>query len=332
MLKTPAGLPETPTVLSARTPSATSSKTLLFLAFGAVYVVWGSTYLGIRIAIETIPPLLMAGIRHVTVGCILLPILVWKTGIRPTKGHWRAAAISGVLLLLAGNGGLSWAEQTVPSGVAALLVATIGLWMVLIDWLRPGGVRPTGRVFVGLLIGFLGMGLLVGPSHLGGGRINPVGATVLTAAAFAWACGSLYAKHGGMPSSPLLGVALQSLCGGAALVLAGILIGEYRQLHWAAISQRSWLGLVYLIFFGSGIGFTAYVYILKHSSAAKVATYPLVNPVVALFLGWLILGEAITPRTLLAAGIILTSVLLVITAPHKKVEKAEEVIPTPLEA
>ena len=244
---------------------------------------WGSTYLGIRIAIESFPPLAMAGIRHMLVGLILYPILRWKTRIRPIAANWRTACVTGVLLLCVSNGALSWAELRVPSGIAALLVATVALWLVIVDWLRPGGTRPVPRVFVGLIMGFSGLALLIGPSSLGGARrADLLGTAVLLTASFIWACASLYSKHRPMPASPLLVVAMQSLAGGAALCIAALASGEFRALHFAAISTRSWLALLYLIVFGSGIGFTAYLYILKKSAAAKVATYGFVNPVVAL--------------------------------------------------
>ena len=304
---TPAPLPHTP----ARTT------TLVLMAFAAVYVVWGSTYLAIRIGIESFPPLILAGLRHITVGLFLYPILRRKTGIRPTAANWRTAVVTGALLLFAGNGGVSWAEQTVPSGIAALLVATVSLWLVIVDWLRPGGVKPAPRVAMGLLMGFAGLALLVGPAHLGGSeRVDPRGAAVLVVASLAWACGSLYSKHGGMPTSPMLGVAMQSFAGGAILLVAGLFAGEFHALHLGAILLRSWLALAYLIVFGSGMGFSAYIYILHKSTAARVATYAFVNPVVALFLGWLIAGETITLRTVIAAAVILTAVILVITAPH----------------
>jgi drug/metabolite transporter (DMT)-like permease len=316
----PEPLPETP----AR------ATTLVLVAFAAVYVVWGSTYLAIRIGIESFPPLILAGLRHITVGLFLYPILRRKTGIRPTAANWRAAVITGALLLFVGNGGVSWAEQTVPSGVTALLVATVSLWLVIVDWLRPGGRKPVPRVVMGLLMGFVGLALLVGPAHLGGsGRVDPRGAAVLVVGSFAWACGSLYSKHGGMPSSPMLSVAMQSFAGGAILLIAGLFAGEFRGLHLGAISLRSWLALGYLIVFGSGIGFSAYIYILQKSTAARVATYAFVNPVVALFLGWLIVGETITLRTVVAAAVILTAVILVITAPHRTPVPANAPVPAP---
>jgi len=188
-------------------------------------------------------------------------------------------------------------------------------------------------VAMGLLLGFAGLALLVGPAHLGGSeRVNPVGAAVLVIASLAWACGSLYSKHGGMPSSPMLGVAMQSFAGGVILLIAGLFAGEFRGLHLGAISMRSWLALGYLIVFGSGIGFTAYIYILHKSTAARVATYAFVNPVVALFLGWLIASETITLRTILAAAVILTAVILVITAPHRTPAPVTAPVPAPGEA
>ena len=323
-------------VLETSGPSAYEpggGKTLVIVAFAAVYLVWGSTYLGIRIGIESFPPLVLAGLRHLIVGLILYPILRRHTGIRPTAANWRSALIVGFLLLFVGNGGVCWAEQTVPSGVAGLLVASVSLWLVIVDWLRPGGNRPVPKVILGLILGFAGLVLLVGPQHLGGGgRIDPFGAALLVFASFSWACGSMYAKHGGMPASPLLGLAMQSFVGGVILLTAALITGEFRAFHFAAVSLRSWLALAYLIAFGSGIGFSAYLYILHKSSAARVATYAFVNPVVALFLGWLILGEAITLRTLLAGVVILTAVILVITAPHPAPRRVREPIPAPGEA
>jgi len=310
------------------THSAEASPTLITLAFAAIYLIWGSTYLGIRIGIESFPPLLLAGARHFLTGLMLYPILRWKTKIRPTLAHWRTAAVTGVLLLFVGNGGVCVAEGTVPSGVTALLVATVSLWIVLIDWLRPGGARPLPRVLAGILMGLAGLVLLVGPAHLGGsGRIDPKGSAVLVIASLAWAFGSLYSKHGGLPSSPFLGVAMQSLAGGSALCIAGLITGEVSAFHFAAITLRSWLALGYLIVFGSGLGFTAYIYLLKNTAAARVGTYALVNPVVALFLGWLFVGESITLRTGFAAVVILGAVLLVITAPHRDAEPAKLTLP-----
>lgn len=313
--------------------SATHSPLLLFAAFAAIYVIWGSTYLGIAVGLESFPPLLLAATRHVIAGLILYPILRWQTGIRPTPTQWRTAAITGLLLLLIGNGAVCVSERSVPTGVAALLVAMVSFWMVLLDWLRPGGSKPALRVIFSLILGFGGLLMLVGPAHLGGSaRVDPAGAGILAVGSFAWACGSIYSKHHDLPRSPMLGVAMQSLVGGAALWIVGLAAGEGRSFHPFAVSLRSWLAVAYLIVIGSGLGFTAYVYLLKNSTAARVGTYAFVNPIVALGLGWIAADEAITLRTGLAAAVTLTAVLLVITAPHKSTVEAAECLPTPGEA
>lgn len=312
----------------------TRTSTLVLVAFALVYVIWGSTFLAIRIGIESFPPLLLAGARHLITGLILYPLVRWKTGERPTASQWRISFITGFLLLFIGNGGVCIAERTVPSGIAALLVATVSLWMVLVDWLRPGGVRPVARVIVGLILGFGGLALLVGPKNLGGSaRIDPLGVGILVFASFAWAAGSVYSKHaGGLSGSPLLGVAMQSLSGGTALWVGGFLSGEVASFHPGTVTLRSWLAILYLILVGSMVGYTAYIYILKKSTATRVATYALINPVVAIFLGWLFVGEAINLRTIIAAAVILTAVLLVITAPHPAPRRAKARVTAPAEA
>lgn len=295
---------------------------MVVAAFAAVYVIWGSTYFAIRVAVESIPPFLMAGLRHLTVGLVFYPALRRVTGEKPNFFQWRTAFVVGVLLLAVGNGTVSWAEKMVPSGIAALLVATVSLWLVLIDWLRPGGHRPRPLVIAGLVLGFAGMALLVGPERIGAsGRVNLLGAGALMAASFAWALGSIYSRHHPLPQSPLLGMGMESLCGGAVLCLTALATGELRHFHFADVTTRSWTALGYLILFGSGLGLSAYVYILKHSTAARVATYAFVNPVVALFLGWFFAAEPLTARTLAASGVILTAVLLVIGVPKREAKR-----------
>jgi drug/metabolite transporter (DMT)-like permease len=294
------------------------SAILTVLAFAAIYLIWGSTYLAIRIALESFPPLLLGAARHLLFGLVLYSILGWKSNVRPSSAQWRTGFVTGILLLFIGNGGVCVAERTIPSGVAALLVATVCLWIVLIDWLRPGGFRPLPRVVAGIVLGLAGLVLLVGPAHFGdSGRVDPKGSAILAIASLSWAFGSMYAKHGQLPASPFLGVAMQSLAGGIALLVAGLFTGEFTALHLHSMSLRSCMAIGYLILFGSGLGFTAYLYLLKTSAAARVGTYALVNPVVALILGWLFVGETITLRTASAATVILTAVLLVITAPHR---------------
>lgn len=305
---------------------------LIVASFLAVYIIWGSTFFAIRVGLESFPPLLLAGTRHLGAG-IVLYLLFRRSSSPPTKQQWLTAAITGLLLLFAGNGGVCWAEQTVPSGITALLVATVTLWMVLVDWLRPGGHKPSARVLSGIVIGFAGLLILVGPAHLGSSnRVNPVGAAVLGLASLAWACGSLYSKHGSLPSSPLLGAGMQGLCGGAVLWIVGLAAGEGAHLHVASITPRAWLAALYLAVFGSCIGFSAYLYILKKSTAARVATYALVNPIVALLIGWGFGGEGLSGRTLLAGAVILTAVVLVITAPHSEKREVVDAVPAPGEA
>ena len=329
-------LDETPSVsasIASRAGKESPWTPLLLLNFAAVYLLWGGTFFAMKLGVESFPPLILAGMRHFTVGLTLYPILRWRTGVRPTTAQWKTAAISGALLLCVGNGGVCWAEQTVPSGVAALLVATVTLWMVIVDWLRPTGHKPSGRILFGIVLGFAGMVVLVGPARLGlSGRVDPVGAGVLIVASLAWACGSLYSKHGELPSSPLLGVAMQGLCGGGALWIVALLNGELAKFHPAAAPVRAWLAVLYLFVFGSCIGFSAYLYILKKSTAARVGTYAFVNPIVALVIGWLLGGEVLSQRTLVAAAVILTAVVLVITAPHRDPREAADALPAPGEA
>src|SRR5215469_18796110 len=290
---------------------------LVWLSFAGVYLLWGSTYFFIRVAVETIPPFLMAGLRHLIFGAVFFAIFAKITGERPTRAQWRTTVVTGLLLLLSGNGVVSWAETRLPSGIAALLVAMVSLWMVLIEWLRPGGVRPAPRAVLGFVLGFAGILVLVGPAQLGNsGRVDPVPALALVLASLAWATGSIYARHHPTPSSPLLGASMQSMAGAFGLWLVALASGEIRRFHPAQVSLPSWLAVVYLVIFGSALGFSAYVYILRHSTASRVATYAFVNPAVALFLGWSLGGEPLTLRTLLASGVILAAVLLVITAPH----------------
>lgn len=284
----------------------------IIAAFGAVYIIWGSTFLAILYAIETMPPFLMAAVRFLFAGTLLLAFTLPRAKRRPTRAEWQSAAIIGTLLLLGGNGAVVWAEQIVPSGIAALLVAVTPAWMVLLAWLWQRGERPGPRTWLGLLLGFGGMALLVGPESLtGAGAIPIVGVAVLMAGSLAWATGSIYSKGAAQPPDPLLATGMQMLAGGSALLLAGLATGEPARLQLDAISLRSVLALGYLIVFGAIIGYSAYIYLLRHVSAARVATYAYVNPVVAVMLGWAFAGEALTPRMGLAALVIVAGVALI---------------------
>ena len=320
--------------LSAVTSAGShTSPTLILLSFGAVYFIWGSTFFAIRIAVESIPALLVPAMRHLSVGLVFYPLFRFLSKEKPTSAQWRTCAITGCLLLTVGNGIVSWAEKFVPSGLAALLVATVSLWMVLLDWLRPGGTRPSPRVFAGVALGFAGLVLLVGTSHAGtSDRVSPFGALILIIASLAWASGSIYSRHHPLPNSPLLGVAMQCLAGGGVLWIAAFLSGEMKGFHWMQVSLRSWIAIFYLSIFGSAIGYSAYVYLLKHSSATSVSTYAFVNPLVALLIGWSFGGEVLSMRTILASAVILTAVILVITAHRKTQALADEALPAPGEA
>jgi drug/metabolite transporter (DMT)-like permease len=290
-------------------------------ALGAVYLIWGSTYLAIRFAIETIPPFLMAAARYLTAGAMLYAWSRLRGAPRPRLIHWRPAVILGGLLLLLGNGGVVWAEQRVSSGLAALLVSTEPLWIVLFVWMRDHG-RPAGRVLLGLLLGFAGLVLLVRPSSTSG--IDPLGVAAVMVASVSWAWGSLYSQRAKLPSLPLLGTAMQMLGGGGLLLLASALTGEPARFHLAAVSARSLLSLAYLIVFGALIAFTAYVWLLKAAPPVLVSTYAYVNPLVAVFLGWAVAGETITRGTLIAAAVILAGVALISSAQGRGTGKRKE--------
>jgi drug/metabolite transporter (DMT)-like permease len=290
-------------------------------AFGAVYLLWGSTYLAIRFAIETLPPLLMAGVRFLLAGGVLYAFMRLRGQPAPERRHWKSAAVVGALLLLCGNGGVTLAERTVPSGVAALLVAMVPLWMVLLEWLRPGGTRPTGRVMVGLAVGFAGMVILVGPSQLAGaGAVDFGGAALVLCASLAWSIGSIYARGATLPANAFLATGMEMLCGGALLLVAGAARGELAGLDPAAFSGQSLAALAYLVVFGSLVGFTAYIWLLGVSSPARVSTYAYVNPVVAVFLGWAMAGEAVTARVLVAAAVIVAAVAVITTGPRPRAQ------------
>jgi drug/metabolite transporter (DMT)-like permease len=304
----------------ARTVDGTggASRARVAAAFAAVYLVWGSTYLAILFALETLPPFLMAGTRFVVAGTAMYLWVRARGAPRPTAANWRATAVVGAFLLLGGNGGVVWAEQRVASGLTALLVATVPLWMVLLEW-RGGGARPTGRVWAGIVVGFAGLGILVGPAELlGGGAADPAGAAVLVLASILWAAGSVYSRRAPLPESPLLGTGMEMLAGGALLLAAGTLAGEWGRVELAAVSARSALALLYLILFGSLVGFTAYVWLLRHVEVAKVSTYAYVNPVVAVLLGWALAGEALTARTGAAAAVIVAAVAVITGARRQR--------------
>jgi drug/metabolite transporter (DMT)-like permease len=294
------------------TKTTRPSKALLLAAFAAVYLAWGSTYAAIRIAIDTMPPLLMAGARFLLAGTLLYAIMRLRGEPAPERRHWRNTAFIGMLLLMFGNGGVTMAERTVPSAIVALLVAMVPMWMVLLEWLRPGGTRPTGRTVVGLVIGFAGIVLLVGPGSLAGGeRVDPLGAGMVTVGAAAWAFGSIWSRSAALPKNALVATGMEMGWGGFWLLLAGTLRGELGALDPSAFTTQSVLAFFYLVVFGSLVGFSAYIWLLGVSTPARVSTYAYVNPVVAVLLGWALLDEPLSGRVIAAAAIIVAAVAVI---------------------
>jgi drug/metabolite transporter (DMT)-like permease len=300
-------------------------KSKIVLAFAAVYVVWGSTYLAIRFGVETIPPFMMAGMRFACAGLLLYVWARTRGAPSPSVKEWRSAAVIGLLLLFVANGGVTWAEQSVPSGIAALLAATVPLWIVVLDWALHGAARPRPGVVAGIAVGLAGVLMLVGPDQLlGQRRLDMIGISVLLVAALSWAAGSLYSRGAALPSSPLLATSMEMLSGAAALLLLSGLTGEFQRFNPAVVSVRSWVSVAYLSLFGSIIGFSAYVWLLRVAHASRVATYAYVNPVIAILLGWSLAGEAFTVQMLLSAAVIVVAVVMIISSQlkHAKIAAA----------
>ncbi|HEX2980656.1 MAG TPA: EamA family transporter [Anaerolineaceae bacterium] len=283
----------------------------IWAALLAVYIVWGSTYLAIRFSVATIPPFLMAGVRFVIAGMILL---IWRRAAGdpvPKKIHWRSAAIIGFFLLVGGNGGVVWAEQFVSSGMAALIVGSVPLWMLVMQIIAARGRWPRLPVVLGVLIGFGGLAGLLWPGSNNQTGGNGIASIVLVLAAVSWAVGSVYSKKAELPASPLQGTGLEMLTGGAGLLVLGLVTGEFQRIDINAISTQSLLGVGYLIIFGSLVGFAAYTWLLRSAPTSLVSTYAYVNPVIAIVIGHFLAGEELTARTVISAAIILGSVILI---------------------
>ena len=286
----------------------------MWAALITVYILWGSTYLGIRIAVQTMPPLLFAGARFVIAGALLcawrLPLAA-RDGKLPTARHWLRTLVIGAALLLGGNGGVAIAETTVPSGLTALIVACVPLWMALVDRVFYGRRMPTAMLG-GLIVGFGGVALLVGaPAQ---GTVSLAGPLILVAASLSWAAGSLYSRGAKLPDDSLLATGMEMLTGGGCLVIAGLIGGEGANVHLAAISTASWIAFVYLVLFGGIVGFSAYLWVIRNAPTTLVSTYAYVNPVVAVFLGWAILHENLTLRAAAAGAIIVASVAWIVSS------------------
>ena len=303
--------PNSPAALPAIS-SAAPSRSALLTAFAAIYLIWGSTYLGIRVAVESMPPFAMAAARFLAAGGLLFAYLRLRGAPAPTRAQWRVNAIIGTFLLLGGNGLVAWAELSVPSGITALLIGVQPLFFVLTEWAWPGGTRPTATVLAALLLGFAGVAWLAAPweSQQHGG-VGAAGVVAILLACVFWAIGSIYARHSKHGLDPLYAASLQMLAGGVALALVAAVHGDFNHLDFTAISTRSWIAFTYLLFVGSLVGFSTFVWLIKHSTPARVSTYAYVNPLVAVFLGWLVLGEPVTSRTVAAAIVIVAAVVII---------------------
>jgi drug/metabolite transporter (DMT)-like permease len=292
-----------------------ATRAQIIAAFASIYLIWGSTYLAIRYADQTMPPFVMGGARFLISGAILYVWASYRGARSPTRIHWRNAIIAGAFLLLGGNGAVVWAEQFVPSGMTALLVSILPFWLVIIEWVRPPRRRPAGAVLMGLILGFAGIVVLVGRTDVGGhADVSLTGALVLITGSLSWAIGSFYSRDAELPESGLLTTGMEMLGGGTLLLIVGVSTGELSGFDIHNVSRASAAGLLYLITFGSLLGFTSYIWLLDKVSPARLGTYAYVNPVVAVVLGWAIAGERLSIRTAVAATIVICAVALITTA------------------
>lgn len=288
------------------------SRAKLIAAFAAIYIIWGSTYLAIKFAIESIPPFMVGGVRFLIAGAVLYAWGRIKSGVKPTREHWREGLVLGVFLLGVGNGCVVWAQQRTPSGITALVVAIVPLMVVLIEWLRPGGKNPGVAAMAGVIIGLMGMALLIGPSaFLGASDVQPIAAAVLLMGSLSWSAATVFGRRAAVPPVPPLASAIQLFGGGISLMITSAVAGEFGDVEPAGISLRAALAVVYLIIFGSIVAFSAYSWLLRVASPTKISTYAYVNPIVAMLLGWSVAREEMSARVLIAAVIVLAGVALI---------------------
>jgi drug/metabolite transporter (DMT)-like permease len=302
--------PNHPLSNSARDPARTKAL-LQVLAFAAVYLIWGSTYLAIRIAVTSLPPFLMAGCRFVVAGGVLYAILRARGVPAPSLAEWARGTLAGLMMLTAANGLVTWAETRIASNFAALLIAAVPLYVAVLDWLRPGGMAPRRRVWIGITVGAAGMALLVmGDGSSGGAQASTAAVAALLLSGLCWAAGSLYSRYGSMHANPLMAAAQQMLAGGCAQLLLSAALGEPARLSLDRMSARSLLAFGYLTLAGSLVAFTAFGWLVKASTPARLSTTAYVNPVIAVILGWALLGERLTPRALVGACLIVCAVIV----------------------
>lgn len=290
----------------------------LWLAFAAIYLIWGSTYLAIRVAVHSLPPFAMASTRFLIAGLVMLALVRLKGPLRLQPIHWRDNLIVGTLLLLGGNGLVSLAETNIPSGITSLIIGMQPLVMVLTEWAWRGGSKPGAVTLAALLLGFAGVAWLAAPWDQSDAGPLPLGGLLaIVFACIFWALGSIYSRHAKNPAPPFTAAGLQMLCGSVSLGLVAALRGEWKAEVFAAAPGNAWLAVSYLVVFGSLLGFSAFAWLMKHSTPARVATYAYINPIVAVFLGWLILGEEVGARTL-TASIVIVAAVAVITVQKTK--------------
>ena len=286
----------------------------LVAAFAALYIIWGSTYLAIFFAIQSIPPFLMAGARFLIAGLIMLAIARLRGPLKSTWPDWRTSLIVGACLLLGGNGGVTISEKFVETGLASLIVATVPIYMTLLGWMAGMTPRPSGLVWLGLAGGLVGVAVLLGPElRISNGSRAAIGMSILLLGSFIWSAGSIYSRSAKHVASPFFAAAQQMICGGLLLMLVGLLAGEARSFHSEKITLLSLGAFAYLVLIGAIVGYTSYFWLLRNCDPSKVATYAYVNPVVAVLLGALFAHEVVTLRTLVAAVLIIGSVALIIT-------------------
>jgi drug/metabolite transporter (DMT)-like permease len=294
------------------TAASGPSRGALIAGFATIYLVWGSTYLGIRVAVESLPPFLMASFRFLVAGGVLLAWLRLRGEPWPTREQWRVNAIIGLFLLLGGNGGVTWAEQFVPSGITALIIGVGPLFVVLTEWAWPGGGRPSVATFLALGLGFAGVTWLAAPWETASGdALHTGGVAAILLACASWGVGTIYSRHAKHGAGPLAAAALQMLGGGVALGAVALVHGDFRGFDPSTVPARAWGAVGYLIVAGSLIGFSTFAWLMRHSTPARVATYAYVNPLVAVMLGWLMLGEPVTSRVLLSAVLVVAAVVLI---------------------
>ncbi len=280
-------------------------------AFAAIYLIWGSTYLAIQYGITSLPPFLMAGFRFLIAGIPLVLIARWRGAAAPTRKQWGSATLIGGLLLFGGNGLVTWGQQWVPSGLAAVLIATVPLWMVVIDRAFYCGPRITLPMILGLLSGIGGVVILVGGGRYEANTVHPIGGMLVLLAALSWSVGSLHSRRVDLPDSPILTAGMEMMMGGLVMIAVGSVSGEWVKLEWSAISGTAVIAFLYLVVFGSIIALSAYAYLLRAASPAAVSTYAFVNPVVAIFLGWAVAGEQVGSRVILASALIIGAVVAI---------------------